>query len=176
MKIRKVLLIIGFWAGSFLQAQFVEYKKLREGAEALASKGLPDDKINVIVSGIPKQLQDSWTILLMQIQQYVDFRTKDEAFNTIDVVTTFQNLITIKEELLRAIRDKNLNPQEHASQMYTTVAQMIKDKLYKIKNVPVLGLGTEYDLWYLFEQIALFLDNFKKRILNDLEKTKQKKG
>lgn len=156
-----------------LQAQWVEYKKLRERVEALATKGLPDEKINIIVNGISQPIQDNWAILLMEVQDYIDFRAKDEALNTIDMVTTFQNLITVKDELMKAVREKNMSSQGHAEQMYAAAIAMVKDKLEKIKQIPVLGLGKEYDIWYLLDRFAIFLDNFKKRILSDLAKLKK---
>lgn len=158
---------------SYGMAQPIEYRKLKEEVEILAVRGLPAQNSNIIANGISKQLHDSWAILLMQIQEYIEFRTKDETVNLVDVSTTFQNILSIKDLLEQAVRIKALSTEGASIQMLVNVNKMINDKLYKIKNIPVLGLGKEYDLWYLLQKLAEFLNNFKNRILLDQGKLQE---
>lgn len=154
--------------------QTIDYRELREMVEALAN-WQPGGKTNIIITGISEQTLNSWAILLMQIDEYIKFRTKDETINLVDVSTTFQNILSVKDELMKALRDKALSPQSNAIQLLENVNYMMKNKLSKIKNVPVSGLYHQYDLWYLLQKMTEFLNKFSTRILSDLAKLQPKK-
>ncbi len=153
----------------FAQGDYVpNYDALKKEVDALVQQDLP--KESFIGTGVPQAFQDRWTNVLDNVQPYIDFRSSDEALYSADMILTFQNLLTAKDDLLRVLKENALAPQGAVKQKLDEATTMIKDKKFKINKVRVLEIYKQEDVWYLLEQLAQLVSNVFNRGLADAKK------